>query len=585
MKIITMPPQSAEFLNTVLRKIRGIDCDLPGALESYASFCRASASWLEQRKKLCITEEEETIISNIQFLLQKRDELFSELGEKEPDAAFLDSLGKLEFEIADALTGLNGRDERSRVSPVAAVNDFLLSAWVHLNRQGDVEHVRTYFGFIKENIAFLKDDFTANFHRLKEEARREIEKGFVIMEEGARMVEEYLGGGDSSLLDMGCSNVKEGGRLINYYVEWRNSAGERLAAQYNRFSIPFIGADLQILLDEGKENHDNDWAEKVEAVESVSLPRLTTFWNDTESALFVKPSAKAQLAPAINEQLERLGSVMADLKNFSEEGLRSYEEILVSLSSLFSELDRETLRWGHALGTQGEMLGEAVKGLYYGTLPDFVADDLVRHFRSSPMASYQEETITALEAYLESGNREQLLWALEKFLELLPDDTGKDQGGGLTIPCTFCGTPNEPTRTSCSSCHARLVFRETLLLDDQETVKEKPFELFELPLPAAAGPLVQLLHAAEKGECSQEYAAALLEAFSRKVEEAETGTRTDKSLPEATKKEMSAIVEVLKEGDAEARKFLATSDISALQSALRIVSEGSLRVRELKNPD
>ncbi|MDQ7822092.1 MAG: hypothetical protein RDV48_04790 [Candidatus Eremiobacteraeota bacterium] len=583
MKVISIPPESALFLNRLTAVKGGEELDLIEEIKHYRVFHQFTLQWLQGKSAL--TDEEQTRLSNALYLLQRREELLNEIETRGLDDGLYDELRKIEFEIADTFTALTQEREKSPISPIPAVNELLMSTWASIHREAPLERVKEALDVANGYLRNLEGDYNAIAHTFKEEVKHEFALGFEVTKTALADIGSALLSGDRAALEGPSGRLKEGSGLLNYYLEWQQSQEEKLLTQFNRFNIPFIGPDLQILLEEMREGNYSE--EKLLLIKEFSLPKLLQFWEATNERLFIKPSQKLELLEKMDEALQALQAAFESLKENTGASIDHYEECLQKLSSLFTAIDHETLHWNSLIGTGGELLGEAIKNVYYGTLPDFALEEVIGYFKYTPQVSYLEEGIAQLEAYFQDHNRERLLHGLEHILAVLPGKEEEADSQVSTIPCAYCGTANEPARAFCSKCNARLMFKEAIILDqdqEKEGVEEKPVNLMELPLPATAEPLIRLVNTIEKGTVNDEDAKSYLYSFRNLVENAKKEIAADKSLPPEGKEKMKALMEVFSEAAAEAIQYLSSHDSAVIHRALRKISEASVNARRLGEP-
>ncbi len=587
MRIIHLPPETVYFINSLTRSMKGFDLNIADALQIYRNFHVNVQRWLDNKSLVILSAEENTVLSNMHFIMGKRLELLNKLESSAPDQAFFEELIKFEFELADSLTDFNSMREKAEISPIRVVNDFLMVGWAHIHKEATFESVAAIFPLFKEYLKNFEEEYHALEHTLKEEVKKEFAFGFQITHQGVAEVEEFITTYDKNLLEWGCNKIREGFGILNYFNEWKRDRDLQLFEQYSRFRIPLIGHELEILLREAEEAHTADWEEKVSIIVISSLPRLEDFWNNAKEKLFVKPSRKEELTMRIDNGLEELRASLIELRNLTTENLQRYERILDELSSTFMELDEATLRCINMVGTGGELLVDATKGVYYGTLPDFILDEMLKFFKSSPQASYQEEVIGFLDAYLTEWDSEYLLMALEKFIETLPPAAEAALLEESTIPCTFCGTANEQSSSFCKSCNARLMLKKAIAFEHESKPVETaaPKNILELPLPPTAEPLVRLLKAVEEGSCTPELAASQIGTFKTYVSKTLEKLKNDKNTPNEAMEKLSAIMEEFVEASGECDEFLREYDPAILRRALKKISDASVKALNVEPPE
>lgn len=588
MRVVHLPSETVEFINSLTRSMKGHDVNLADALQIYLNFHVNVQRWLDNKSLVILNDEESRVLSNMHFVMGKRLELLNKLENTAPDQAFFEELIKFEFELADSLTTFSSIREKGVISPIPVVNDFLMTGWAHINKEASFETVEAIFPLFKEYLKNFEEEYNDLAHTLKEEVRKEVAFGFQITHQGAAEVEEFMTKRDKNLLECGCDKIREGFGILNYLNEWKRERDLRLFEQYNRFRIPLVGHEMEILLIEAQEGQTSQWAEKVGIIAISSLPRLVDFWNNAKEKLFVKPSRKGELTERIDKGLDELRLSLIDLQNLTAETLQRYEHILQELSSAFTELDDATLRWGDMVGTGGELLVEATKGVYYNTLPDFTLEEMLKFFKSSPQASYQEEVIRYLDSYLAEWEAEYLLMALEKFIETMPAPVeAAAPVEEATIPCTFCGTANEHSRSFCKSCNAKLILKQAIAYENESKPVEAsvPQNILDLPLPPTAEPLVRLMKAVEDGNCTPEFAAEQIGRFRTYISKTQEQLKNDKNTPKEALDKLSTIMEEFSEASLEFDDFLQEYDGEILRRILKKISDASVKAQNVEPPE
>lgn len=579
MQIIQLPPQTVNFINAVYRSKKGVEVDLKEVLEGYRKFIALTNDWFETRKQIAISGDEPVMISNTQYLVTKREEDLGKLEASGYDTESFENYIKTEFELAESLTRLSAEREKQRVSPVPVANDFLIAAWAHINKGASLDVARGYMTLLKLYLENLEEDYGRISHALKPEVNEEFSLAFDVTKQAVKKIEETLKKEDSKELDTFCEQLKGGFNLLNYYLEWQKNQDEKLTQQYSRFKIPFIAHDLEILLSDAKEGRTGEWSDKVQLIQQAAMPELEAFWEQTHRQIFVKPSVKTEIVEKINDELGRLKTSLNSLAELTPEHLSTYEGSLENLSSLFQNLDQHTLRWNNLIGTGGELLGECVKGIYYGTLPDFSLRDITNYLRTSPLVSYFEDGIADLETYLEDFQKEHLLWGLEKLMATIPQKAEEAGGAAATLLCPYCGTSNLSAQSYCSKCNARLMFKGAMIMEsDAPDSSAASINIMDLPLPSTAEPLVRLLHHVETGEYTAEEAEGLINNFISSLNQTASITKGDKLLSKEQQEKTGAILADFGTAAKEAQQFLESFDPDALRRALKKVSEASLRL-------
>lgn len=589
MRIVHLPSETVEFINSLTRWMKGHDVNLADALQIYMNFHVNVQRWLDNKSLVILNDEESTVLSNMHFVMGKRLELLNRLESTAPDQALSDELIKFEFELADSLTTFSSIREKGVLSPIPVVNDFLMTGWAHIHKEAAFETVEAIFPAFKEYLKNLEEEYNSLAQTLKEEVRKEFTLGFNITHQGVAEVEQFITSRDKNLLNYGCDKIREGFGILNYFNEWKRDRDLQLFEQYNRFRIPLVGHELEILLQEAQEGQNSQWTEKVGIIAISSLPRLEDFWSNAKEKLFVRPSRKCELVGRIDRGLEELRASLIDLQSLTAESLQRYEGVLAELSSAFTELDEATLRWGDAVvGTGGELLVEATKGAYYGTLPDFILEEMLKFFKSSPQASYQEEVIGCLESYLSGWDHEYLLMALEKFIDTMPAPAETAEPvEEATIPCTFCGTANEKSRSFCKSCNARLMLKQAITYEQESRPIDTstPQNILELPLPPTAEPLVRLMKAVDDGSCTPEFAAAQVGTFRTYVSKTQEQMNSDKNTPKEALDRLSPILDEFAQASQECEEFLQSLDGDILRRILKKISDASVKAQNVEPPE
>jgi hypothetical protein len=586
MRMIHLSPETVEFLNCLYRSSKGIDIDLRDALSLYREAIGKSKERFRLMEQVTVSEEEKTLFSNASFLFDKREELLRELEKSEFDTARFSEITTLEFDLHEALKAVHGAREKAQFSPIPEINGFLLVAWAYLHNEGPFDVIRDYFPTLSGFFAAMEEDFKNDAPYLKKDAAEGFSFGFAAVRQGIDEITRFLSTSDRDLLGTACYKIKEGADILSYYVDGKKQKIDRLWQQFSRFTIPLVGPDLQILLEDAKEGRTEEWPHKVEMIEIASMTGLMEFWKGAGQHLFINPSKKQALVSNIDRALARTQNALGALKKLTDETVRDYEDALEDLSRLFSSLEGETLKWPSLIGTGGELLGETIKGIYYDSLPDFTLEEIIRYLRSSPFMSYQEDAVASFEAYLQDWDKEHLLQGLEKLLSSMPHGEEIKEEASSMIPCTFCGVANEPSRTFCSGCNARLMLKTALLFE--ENAKEEPTApifISDLPLPLTAEPLVRLLRKAETDECGSEEAAALIDAFTATIRETLEQLRNDKSLDNESKEKMASIMAEFSQAAEEASAFVASRDPAVLRQALGRISRASIEAKSLEKEE
>jgi hypothetical protein len=589
MRIVHLPSETVDFINSVTRSMKGIDVNLADAVQIYRDTHNAVQRWLDNKSLVILSEEENRVLSIMHFVLGKRLELLNRLENTAPDQAAFEELIKIEFELADNLTTFSSLREKGVISPIPVVNDFLMAAWAHINKETTYETVASIFALLQQYLKNFTDEYNSVVHTLRAEVGQEFATGFRIVYEGMTEVDEFMRTRRKDILDQGCDKIKEGFGILNYFNEWKRDRDLQLFEQFNRFRIPLIGHELEILIREAQEGKTDQWAEKVGIIAISSLPRLEDFWVNAREKLFVRPSRKCEIVGRIDRGLEELRASLIELQKLTAESLQRYEGIIAELSSAFTELDEITLRWGETVvGTGGELLVEATKGAYYGTLPDFILEEMLKFFKSSPQASYQEEVIGCLESYLSEWDHEYLLMALEKFIDTLPPPAAPAaQEEESTIPCTFCGTANEKSRSFCKSCNAKLMLKQAMTYETESRPIDAaiPQNVLELPLPPTAEPLVRLMKVVDDGSCTPEFAAAQVGTFRTYVSKTQEQMNSDKNTPKEALDRLSPILEEFAQASQECDEFLQSLDGEILRRILKKISDASVKAQNVEPPE
>jgi hypothetical protein len=578
-----LSPETVEFLNCLYRSSKGVEVNLADALMLYRESLGKAKERFLVMEQVTVSEEEKTLFSNARFLLDKREELLKDLKESKFDTARFSDITKTEFDLQAALNEVRSAREKAHFSPIAQINGFLLVAWAHLHQEGPFEVVNDYFPVMSRFLGALEKDFKSSIPYLNEEVVGGFSFGFAAASEAQKEIEQFLATRDKDALGNACYKLKEGAQILNHYIDWQKQKVDKLWQQFSRFSIPVIGPDLQILLEDGKEGRTDNWAHKVELVEVASMKELLEFWNDAGPHLFINHSRKQELLDAIDNALIRTQKSLLALRELTTDSLKDYEDALVELSGLFASLEGETIKWPALIGTGGELLGETVKGIYYGSLPDFTIEEIIKYLRSSPFMSYQEEAVAFFESYLQEWDKEYLLQGLEKLLVSMPQKEEIKEEAASSIPCTFCGTANEPARTFCSKCNARLMLKKAVWYEEKAAKEpEASPSIVDLPLPLTAEPLVRLLRKVESQECSDDEAAALLNSLASMIRQTREQLRNDKAIDDAQREKMASILEEISSAASEATSFLASHDAAALRRALARISRASIEAKALE---
>jgi hypothetical protein len=577
LQVTYLPGETVQFLNAFYR-YEAIGHDAFMAFqEQYRGFCATARAWLERRKELSLSDEENVLIENISYLFERRDELRAASAVSRGDLRLLGKLAKVEADTAQSLKSLNDMREQARLLPVEMANDFLLAAWTHLHRQTPYAVLSEYYSMLSGYHERLLRDYCAHAALLRPEVTEQFRYAFELAGHGLHDVYSYLASGERALLEAGASRVKDAYGLLHHYLEWKKESDEKLRSELAPYAVPQLAPDFQMLLEEACAGRLDSWAEKVDFVRSDPLEKLLHFWQQARERLFVKPSKKEVLVVSMDGWLAELERRLMALRSYSPEAAGAYEESLHALLQVMGALDHETIRWNHLHFPLVEPLGEMVRGIYYGILPDMNVDELLLALKGeNPLRSFFDEARVFLEEFQQGGDREQLLSGLEKFLDALPDREEVAAEATTQIPCPCCGTLNDASRTGCHFCGTRFSGSSQSLNVTQ--LAGHAMDPFFMPLPPAAEPLVRLLKQAERGQCTPDSAVSLLDEYTRSVDATEVQFQKDKSLPAQFRESMADVLQSLREADQEARSFLDSHDPAVLRRALVKISAAAVQV-------
>jgi hypothetical protein len=350
------------------------------------------------------------------------------------------------FETIRIMEQLNEDRRFPHYSPVPAINEMLLAGAAFCLDRGSEQGVRDRLPLVEECAANLHGLYYEQEDRLPEEIRQSLSEGFELIRQGLAALHAGLPAKEAA--QAGLADIKDGGSLVEFLLEWDQNEKLRLQKLYSRFNIPLIGSDLEIGLESVKSVERRKWRRGAKSTESELFPKLQAFWETVRDHLFLLPDERLELLENVDQSLLALRDAVAALKEKEDEDSELIEALTEALewtSESFTALEESTLK-PDSLGHGPERhIFDSARGILAGTVPDAALVELLK------TSSLPADVLAEFQAFIQEGTEESLftaVWSLHDSME------EREALEPLTQSwtCHLCGHFNEQGELSCQEC-------------------------------------------------------------------------------------------------------------------------------------
>lgn len=433
--LVHLPPGLVDLLNALYWGQE--DCD-----DEYQLFCRTwqeVRGWHQFHGSYSVNENEQRNLENFKLLWEQVEKTLED--------------GPLEFEklagpVYESVSIMNQVNEDRRFphySPIPAVNETLLAGAAFCLDQGSEQAVRDRLSLLNECLENLRGLYHEQSERFPEEVKATLSEGLELLQSGIEAVHHGLP--DKAATRDGLADIKDGGSLAEFLLEWDRNNKQKLRHTYNRFNVPLIGAELEIGIETMKTVERRKWRRGARSTEEELFPQLDEFWAMIKPHLFLPPEEREEMIAEVEESYQATRDAVDALKGKEfedDELLEAVTENLQWMSDAFTAIEQEALKPDvFGPGPEREIF-EAVKGVLSGTVPDAA---LVELLRRSELPVVELEPF---QPYLNEGDRESLHPAVWALLDATLERVESVESGPWT--CTLCGHSNEAELLSCGQC-------------------------------------------------------------------------------------------------------------------------------------
>lgn len=439
--LVHLPPGLVELLNAVYWGQQEYELEH----EVFRKTWRDFHGWHQFHGSYSVNDKEQRNLENFQALWKQVDDQLNE------QALDFEQLAGPVYETVSIMNQVNEDRRFPHYSPVPAVNETLLAGAAFCLDRGSEQAVRDRLPLLNDCLLNLRGLFYEQQDGLPEEIQRALSQGFDLIERGIRTLHTALP--DKSATQDGLSDIKEGGSLAEFLLEWDRQEKTKLREHYNSYNVPLIGAELEVGIETMKIVDRRKWRRGAKSTEEDLFPQLDEFWQTVRPHLLLPPEERVEMIAEVEEAYQATREAVDALKGKEYDDdvlLDAVVESLEWMSEAFSAIENDALKpdvFGQ--GPEREIF-DAVKGVLSGTVPDAALVELL-HGSEIPATE-----LSFFELYLNEGDRQSLYSAVWSLLDAYLERTEAHQEGPWT--CTLCGHQNEVEDLSCAQCR---VIRKT----------------------------------------------------------------------------------------------------------------------------